>query len=104
MISDMKEKLDPSQYANQEGLSFQHYLVKFIDRILQALDHSSSESCAVLATLVDWQQAFPRQCPKLGVQSFIRNGVRPSLIPVIISFFQGRTRTRRTTGAKGIYS
>ena len=25
MISDMKSKIDPSQYANQEGLSIQHY-------------------------------------------------------------------------------
>ena len=38
IISDMKEKFDPSQYANQEGLSIQHYLVKFIDRILKALE------------------------------------------------------------------
>ena len=76
MISDMKNKLDPSQYANQAGLSIQHYLVKFIDRILQALDdNSKQEGCAVLATLVDWQQAFPRQCPKWGLESFIRNGV-----------------------------
>ena len=91
MISDMKNKLDPSQYANQAGLSIQHYLVKFIDRILQALDNNSKqEGCAVLATLVDWQQAFPRQCPKLGLESFIRNGVRPSLIPVLINYFQGR--------------
>ena len=91
IISDMKDKLDPSQYANQPGLSIQHYLVKFIDRILESLDKTSKkESCAILATLVDWKQAFPRQCPKLGVEAFIRNGVRPSLIPVLISYFQGR--------------
>ena len=87
----MKAKLDPSQFANQKGLSIQHYLIKFIDRILLALDtNSKSKTCAVLATLVDWKQAFPRQCPKLGVESFIRNGVRPSLIPVLINYFQGR--------------
>ena len=91
IISDMKAKLDPSQFANQKGLSIQHYLIKFIDRILLALDtNSKSKTCAVLATLVDWKQAFPRQCPKLGVESFIRNGVRPSLIPVLINYFQGR--------------
>ena len=73
IISDMKEKFDPSQYANQRGLSIEHYLIKFIDRILQALENNSkSEKCAVLATLVDWQQAFPRQCPKLGIESFIK--------------------------------
>ena len=44
----------------------------------------------MLATLVDWKQAFPRQCPKLGVESFIKNGVRPALIPLLINYFQGR--------------
>ena len=88
IISDMKNKLDPSQYANQKGLSINHYLIKLIDRILEALD--KSESCAVLATLVDWKQAFPRQCPKLGVESFLKNGVRPSLIPSLINYFQKR--------------
>ena len=87
----MRKQIDPSQFANQKGLSIQHYLVKMIDKILEAVDNNSKgESCAVLATLVDWKQAFPRQCPKLGVESFIKNGVRPSLIPLLISYFQGR--------------
>ena len=34
IISDMKMKLDPSQYANQKGLSINHYLIKLIDKIL----------------------------------------------------------------------
>ena len=91
MVSDMKENIDPSQYANQKGKLIQHYLVSMIDRILGALDkNSKGDTCAVLATLVDWKQAFNRQCPKLGVESFIQNGVRPSLIPLMISYFQGR--------------
>ena len=89
IISDMKSSLDPSQYANQPGLSIQHYLIKFIDKILAALDkNSKGESCAVLATLVDWKQAFPRQCPTLGVQSWILNGVRPALIPLLTDFLK----------------
>merc|ERR1712208_43370 len=40
--------------------------------------------------MVDWKQAFSRQCPKLGIESFIKNGVRPALIPTLISYFQGR--------------
>ena len=91
MIADMKSKLDPSQFANQEGLSIQHYLIKLIDKILSAVDkNSKGEACAVLATLVDWKQAFPRQCPKLGIKSFIQNGVRPALIPLLKNYFQGR--------------
>ena len=91
MINDMKGNIDPSQYANQKGLSIQHYLVKFIDRVLESVDRSSkNEACAVLATLVDWKQAFQGQCPKWGVESFIENGVRPALIPLLINYFQGR--------------
>ena len=91
MIEDMKKNIDPSQYANQKGLSIQHYLVKIIDKILLSLEKNSKrESCAILATLVDWKQAFPRQCPKLGIESFIQNGVRPDLIPILINYFQGR--------------
>ena len=91
MISDMKDKIDPSQFANQKGLGIQHYLVKMIDKVLKSVDkNSKGESLAVLATLVDWRQAFPRQCPKLGVESFIKNGVRPALIPLLINYFQSR--------------
>ena len=91
IISDMKKKLDPSQYANQKGLSINHYLVKLIDKILLSVDRGSKqEAVAVLATLVDWKQAFPRQCPTLGIKSFIENGVRPALIPMLINYFQGR--------------
>ena len=75
MIKDMKDKIDPSQFANQKGLSIQHYLVKFLDRIHNGLEKSSNgDVCAILATLVDWKPAFPRQCPTLGVQSFIKMG------------------------------
>ena len=91
MISDMKKNIDPSQFANQKGISIQHYLISFLDRILEALDKNSrNEKMAVLATFVDWKQAFPRQCPKLGIEAFIRNGVRPALIPLLINYFQGR--------------
>ena len=43
-----------------------------IDKILAAVD--KNDKVAVLATFVDWKQAFPRQCPKLGVESFLENG------------------------------
>ena len=58
---------------------------------MKNLDRNLKKVCvAVLATLVDWRQAFPRQCPKLGIQSFIKNGVRPALIPMLVNYFQGR--------------
>ena len=91
IISDMKPKLDPAQYGNQEHKSIQHYLVRFLHRILTSLDkNSKGEVNAVLCLFIDWKQAYSRQCHTLGVQSFIRNGVRPSLIPLLISYFEER--------------
>jgi hypothetical protein len=91
MISDMKSSSDPSQYGNEKGTSIQHYLIKMIHRILIAHDtNSKQETYAVVASLIDWNSAFPRQSPKLGVQSFIKNGVRASLVPLLVNYFQDR--------------
>ena len=91
MISDMKKKNDPSQYGNEKGTSINHYLIKLIHRILTALDKNTKrETFAVVANMIDWNSAFPRQCPKLGIQSFLENGVRPSLIPLLTNYFQDR--------------
>ena len=89
IISDMKEKLDPSKYGNQHGLSIQHYLVNMIHKIL--VDLETTEVTAVLDTFVDWKDAFPNQCPALGLKAFFDCSVRSSLIPVLISYFQNRT-------------
>ena len=99
IISDMSSSLDPSQYANQKDLSLQHYLIKMINKILSDTDNSSKGDVnAVLATLYDWKEAFPRQCPKLGVEAFMKCGVRSSLIPVIINYLQGRSMTVKWHG------
>ena len=89
ILSDMHASLDPAQFGNQKGLSIQHYLIQMIHRILSALDNNSKgDIFAVVANMIDWNNAFPRQCPKLGVESFLRNGVRPSLIPILTNYFQ----------------
>ena len=60
IVEDMRSSLDKSQFANQPGLSTQHYLIRLIDRILSATDNCSKGECvAVLATLIDWKEAFP---------------------------------------------
>ena len=101
MISDMSAKMDPAQYGNQKGISIQHYLINMIHRILTALDNNSRrETFAIVANLIDWNNAFPRQCPKLGVESFIQNGVRPALIPVLINYFQDREMSVKWHGCR----
>ena len=82
MLTDMKQTRDQSQYGNEKGVSVNHYLIKMIDEILRSVDTNSVyEKFATFCTLVDWKQAFDRQCPRLGIESFLRNGVRKSLIP-----------------------
>ena len=91
VLKDMEPKRDPSQYGNEKQISAQHYLIKMLNRILTAVDQNSQrEAFAVLVTMVDWSQAFDRLSHKLGIQSFIENGVRPNLIPILISFFKNR--------------
>ena len=101
IVSDMEKQLDPGQFGNQKGVSIQHYLVQMLHRILSVLDNNSKgDIFAVVANLIDWNNAFPRQCPKLGVESFIKNGVRPSLIPVLVNYFQDRQMSVKWHGCR----
>ena len=70
-----------------------------VNKILTILDANNElEKYAVLTQLIDWSKAFDRQDPKIGIESFIKNGVRSTLIPVLISFFQGRKMTVKWHG------
>ena len=101
LLSDMKHHMDPSQFGNKKGLSVQHYLIKMINRILTAVDkNTQKEAFAVVANLIDWKSAFPKQCHKLGIESFIKNGVRPELIPLLINYFQNRKMCVRFHGCQ----
>ena len=101
MVSDMEASLDPAQYGNQKGISIQHYLINMLHRVLSVLDNNSNgDIFAVVANLIDWNNAFPRQCPKLGIESFMRNGVRPALVPVLINYFQDREMSVKWHGKR----
>ena len=49
---------------------------------------------------MDWSQAFDRQCPLLGIEAFIRNGVRKSVFPVLVNFFQNRKMVVKWKGLR----
>ena len=75
-----------------------------LHKILTSLDRNSKgDIFAVVVGMFDWKQAFDRQCHKLGVESFIRNGVRPSLIPLLINYFQDRKMFVKWWGTTGRY-
>ena len=91
VIADMESKFDPSQYGNIQNTSIQHYLVRLLHRMLEAVDNNKRNKInAVLCTFVDWRQAYSRQCHILGNKSFQENGVRPSLIPLLSRYFKER--------------
>ena len=91
IVDDMAKYADKAQYGCKKGVSIEHLLVKLVDRILTAVDRNNKdEAYAVILQLVDWNQAFDRQCPELAIKSFIENGVRRQLIPVLINYFQDR--------------
>jgi hypothetical protein len=109
LISDMSYTRDPSQYGNEKGISVNHYLIRMINEILTSVDrNTANEKFAVFCSLIDWKQAFDRQCPTLGVKSFVKNGVRNSLVPLLINYFEDRqmivkwhgqeSTTRKLTG------
>ena len=49
-------------------------------------------------SMIDWSKAFDYQSHILGLQSFIDNGVRPALIPILLSFFQNRAMKVKWNG------
>ena len=74
IIEDMKEESDVSKFGNAQENSIQHYLIKMIHRVHTAVDKNSiREAVAVVANLIDWNSAFVRQCPKLGIISYQKN-------------------------------
>ena len=94
MIADMEPSVDKSQFGNQKGLATAHYLVKMLNRILTILDSNDhKQKYAVVCQLIDWSKAFDRQDHRLGIEALLRTGVRPSLLPILASFFQQRTMT-----------
>ena len=100
IVRDIASSIDPCQFGNEKGLSTTHYLVKMINQILTILDtNNEQEKYAVIAQFIDWSKAFDRQDATLGIQNFIKSGVRPSLIPTLISFFEDRTMTVKWNGS-----
>ena len=69
-----------------------------IHKVLSDLD--TKEVTAVLATFIDWKDAFPNQYPKLGIKAFQKCGVRNALIPILINYLQERTIVVKWHGEK----
>ena len=71
-----------------------------IDKILSDTDNrSKGEVNAVIATLVDWKEAFQRQCPKLGILFLrkISQSINDEEVPLGNSIFDWERQKSNTT-------
>ena len=82
-------KMDSGQYGGLPGIGTEHMVVCRVDRILKLLDRNTDRSAVIMAGL-DWSAAFDRQDPTLAIKKFIKLGVRPSLIPLLVSYLTDR--------------
>ena len=89
IMEDVCANIDIGQFGGQPGIGTEHMIVCFLDRILQLLD-SHPDRSAVIATSLDWSAAFDRQDPTLAILKFIKLGVRPALIPLLVSYLTDR--------------
>ena len=89
IMEDVSENIDIGQFGGQAGMGTEHMIVCYLDRILQLLDRYPDKS-AVIATSLDWAAAFDRQDPTIAIQKFIKLGIRPSLIPLLVSYLSDR--------------
>ena len=97
IVEDIYNNLDIGQYGGRTGTGTEHMIVCLLDRILKLLDQHPDKS-AVIAASLDWTAAFDRQDPTLAIKKFIELGVRPSLIPLLISYLSERKMKVRFNG------
>ena len=84
ILEDVSPNLSKKQFGGRNGVGTEHLIITFTDRVLKMLD-STRQRSAVLAAAVDWTAAFDRIDPTILSQKIIKIGIRPSLIPILIS-------------------
>jgi hypothetical protein len=89
IMEDVSKNIDIGQFGGQAGMGTEHMIVCYLDRILKLLDENQHKS-AVMAISLDWAAAFDRQDPTIAIQKFIKLGIRPSLIPLLVSYLTDR--------------
>ena len=92
VMEDMGNKLGLQQFAGKKGTGTEHMIVALIDRIKFLLDKYPDHS-AIIASGIDWSQAFDRVDPTLATIKLIKLGIRSSLIPILIDFITERKMT-----------
>ena len=89
ILEDCQENLPKHQFGGRKGVGTEHLIVSFIDRVLKMLESCRGKT-AVIAASVDWASAFDRIDPLSLSKRFIKIGIRPAIIPILISYISDR--------------
>ena len=96
VTEDIGHKIDVNQFAGKKGTGTAHLIVQLMDRVLSQLDKPGRR--AVISVFVDWASAFSRTDPTKTITKLINIGVRPSIVNILIEFFEDRQMTCTLNG------
>ena len=82
--------IDQKQYGGKKKTGTEHMIVALMDRVLSLLDSNNTKSAVIMAA-ADWAAAYDRGDPTKTTQKLIGLKLRPSVVPLIISYKSGRT-------------
>ncbi|XP_078597693.1 uncharacterized protein LOC144873871 [Branchiostoma floridae x Branchiostoma japonicum] len=94
-LKDILPSVDPRQYGSLRGRSTTHYLTLLTHKLLETADKRSHVSTLVLT---DFTRAFDSVHHQTAVNKLIELGVRPSVVPWIISFLTERRQRVKYQG------
>ena len=97
ILEDISKNIHPKQFGGQKGTGTEHLLVCLVDRVLKLLDRNTKQSMVIMNG-VDWSQAYDRNDQTINAQKFIKLGLRPSLVPIVINFMSERKMQVKING------
>ena len=98
ILEFVSDKIDLSQYGGLKGHSTTHYIIEFLDFILNQQD--SSAQIAVIACYIDFQKAFNRQDHNLLIQKLSDLNVPGWLLSIVTGFLSNRRMIVRYNGSQ----
>ena len=102
--SDVLPNIDPKQFGGRKKTGTEHMVVALMDRVLSLLDNNNTKSAVIMAA-ADWAAAFDRGDPTKTTSKLIRLKLRPSVVPLVISYMSGRSMSVKFNQSEsGIYS
>ncbi|CAH1259341.1 ADD3 [Branchiostoma lanceolatum] len=96
MLQDTKNSISPNQFGGLKGRSTTHCLITLANQLYEAADKRGTSSTWVLT---DFSKAFDLVHHTVAMKHLINLGVRPEIIPWIVSFHSQRSQRTRYHGA-----